>query len=184
MTEKLNKTGVDGADTFLLTWGFPAASDSGAVLGGLEDTCWPTEGEWLLTGAEGRAKADGLLWVWGMGRALWTGLGLGSPDFIFEATWMAGIFSPESAKRPNPTPLAPSARERDPASCRHKFLLTHLRSWCCQKEDAHGKATPDRCLDRGAICQRLQLGCGEVREPCQHVVQRGGSNLKFPPVSH
>lgn len=50
---------------------------------------------WLLRGAEGRARADGLLWVWGMGRALCTGLGLGSPDFMFEATRMAGIFSPD-----------------------------------------------------------------------------------------
>lgn len=47
-----------------------------------------------MTGAGGRATADGLLRVWGMGRALCTGLGLGSPDFIFEATRRAGIFSP------------------------------------------------------------------------------------------
>lgn len=48
---------------------------------------------WVLTGTRGKARADGLLWVWGMGSALCTGLGLGSPDFIFEATRMAGIFS-------------------------------------------------------------------------------------------
>lgn len=49
---------------------------------------------WVLRGTGGRARADGLLGVWGMGRALCTGLGLGSPDFIFDATRMAGIFSP------------------------------------------------------------------------------------------
>lgn len=63
------------------------------LLGGPEPTFWPSEGMWVLTGAGGRARADGLLWVWGMGRALCTGFGLGSPDFIFEATRMAGIFS-------------------------------------------------------------------------------------------
>lgn len=59
----------------------------------------------LLTGAEGRARADGLLGVWGMGRALCTGLGLGSPDFIFEATRMAGIFSRADRWLHAPLPL-------------------------------------------------------------------------------
>lgn len=77
---------------YILTWVLPPASDSGALhLGGLEPNC-PDEGVWVLRGAVGRARADGLVGVWGMGNALCTGLGLGSPDFIFEATRMAGIF--------------------------------------------------------------------------------------------
>lgn len=74
---------------------FLPTSDSAALfLGGLEPTCWPNEGMCVLRGAGGRARGDILLGVWGIGRALCTGLGLGSPDFIFEATRMAGIFSP------------------------------------------------------------------------------------------
>lgn len=70
----------------------PPASDPAAeLLGGLEHTCWPTEATWVLRGAGGRARA-GLLWVWGIGRALCTGLALGSPDFISEPTRRAGIF--------------------------------------------------------------------------------------------
>lgn len=70
----------------------PVSDPDMMLLGGLEQTCWPS-GMWVFMGA-GRARAAGLMWVWGMGRALWTGLGLGSPDFIFEATRRAGIFSP------------------------------------------------------------------------------------------
>ena len=63
------------------------------LFGGPDPVCLPGEGMWVLTGAGGSARAAGLLWVWGMGKALCTGLGLGSPDFMFEATRMAGIFS-------------------------------------------------------------------------------------------
>ena len=79
---------------FILTWVFLLVSNPGVgLLGGPEPACWPSEGTWVLSGTEGRARADGLLGFWGIGRALCTGLGLGSPDFIFEPTRMAGIFS-------------------------------------------------------------------------------------------
>lgn len=70
---------------------FPPASDSGVLpREGLEPVC---VGLWVLRGADGKVRADGLVGFWGIGRALCTGLGLGSPDFIFVATRMAGIFS-------------------------------------------------------------------------------------------
>lgn len=85
---------------YVLTWVVPPSSEPDVMLlGGLEHACWSTEGTWVLTGAAGRAKA--LLWVWGMGRALCTGLGLGSPDFILEATRRAGIFSPRQLMTTN-----------------------------------------------------------------------------------
>lgn len=87
----------------------PPASDPAAVLlGDLEDTCWPAGATWVLTGAAGRARAGGLLWVCGMGRALCTGLGLGSPDFIFEPTRRAGILLQGrlvTARSPPPSPV-------------------------------------------------------------------------------
>lgn len=79
----------------ILTCAFLLVSEPEALLlRGPEPTCWPGKGMWVLSGAGGRARADSLLGFWGIGRALCTGLGLGSPDFIFEATRMAGIFSP------------------------------------------------------------------------------------------
>lgn len=69
----------------------PGSEPAAVLLVGLEHTCWPIDGTWVLTGAAGRARAGGLLWVCGIGRALCTGLGLGSPDFIFAPTRRAGI---------------------------------------------------------------------------------------------
>lgn len=81
----------------ILTLESSPSSDPGAAPGGAA---------LVLMGAESRAGADGRLWVCGMGRALCTGLG--SPDFILEATRMAGIFSP----RPPGNRTLPSCSRR------------------------------------------------------------------------
>ncbi len=126
------------------------------LLGGPEPVCWPNEGMLVLTGAEGRARADGLLWVWGIGRALCTGLGLGSPDFIFEATRMAGIFSPAAWWLHSPLPLTPRWK-----SCYYsaRILVSSymiqllLWEWSCyQIEETHTQFAPDPPLSWGNMC--------------------------------
>lgn len=117
-----------GLQFYILTWVSSPSSDPGVMLfGGPAPTCWPSEEIWVLTGAEGSARADGLLWVWGMGMALCTGLGLGSPDFIFEATRMAGIFSwpPVDCTLPSL-----SHWDGNSATSQQDSSLTHIWSSC------------------------------------------------------
>lgn len=113
----------------------PASEPAALLLVGLEHTCWPTDGTWVLTCAAGRARTGGLLWVCGIGRALCTGLGLGSPDFIFEPTRRAGIlfWGRLLTARSPPSPV----RDGNPAA--------HMR----RSKILSVKASPDSPLGQG-----------------------------------
>lgn len=159
------------------------------LLGGPAPTCWPLEGMWVLCGAEVRPIAEGLLWAWGIGRALCTGLGLGSPDFIFDATRMAGIFSRTTWP---PRALPPPSHTQLEMTCYKSARLlvnshmVQLLLWrCYQIEGTHVQFAPDLVEVLCVICPGLCCSCwisagGWAELPN---VQWGALNPLVPPVS-
>lgn len=149
----------------------PPASDPAAeLLGGLEHTCWPTEATWVLRGAGGRARA-GLLWVWGIGRALCTGLALGSPDFISEPTRRAGIFLRGRLVTARCPPSA-AAGDGNPAA--------HMRS----SKTPTAKASPGRAGGGGTLGNLSAGPAGSLQgyQTPQEAAD-GLKKLHLPPVS-
>lgn len=99
----------------------PASEPGTLLLADLGTTCWP----WDFNAAGGRARADGLVGVCGIGRALCTGLGLGSPDFMFVATRMAGIFFPAAWWPQSPLPVSLRGK-----SFYESLVFDFYISWC------------------------------------------------------
>lgn len=115
---------------------------------------------------------------WGMGRALSTSLGLGSPDFILEATRRSGIFSPTfppdsgpdglpASPPPGPSPGLGAAHQQEVlqkelllCQCRRcrslQFLKLLLVKLQVQLESPGGEAPGLLLLSRGGAESKLR----------------------------